>query len=309
MDPAERGRRPARRRENGGNALTALASAPGFTLIELLAVIFILALLIAIALPTFGRARQHARTTKCIGTMKGICNSIIAYGTQYKQMPPVVGEMPKPNSEDAFYNHYWSGVLIRKRFISLSDTYCTNPYGYTGGSREGFHEDDLKLKEVPPLPDYPSDSSSDPFWAPDDDDSPGYDYSMAWSLLGPHENGPTPRTANSVRPSKCVLVSEFNYVLRNSAAWNQDNGDGPGSLAGAMGGSGACYTRHIYSKYGGNNFAFADGHVSTVEARFEDALWNGWANDGRVREVYPMIEFYRGPSDDGWSFLAWAMAN
>ncbi|HYE60870.1 MAG TPA: type II secretion system protein [Phycisphaerales bacterium] len=53
--------------------------ARGFTLIELLVVISIIALLMAILLPTLSGAREAARRTKCLANLKGIGQGVQLY--------------------------------------------------------------------------------------------------------------------------------------------------------------------------------------------------------------------------------------
>ena len=55
----------------------------GFTLIELLVVVAIIALLIAILLPSLGRARTQAKNTQCLAVERGMAQSYYSYCTDY----------------------------------------------------------------------------------------------------------------------------------------------------------------------------------------------------------------------------------
>jgi prepilin-type N-terminal cleavage/methylation domain-containing protein/prepilin-type processing-associated H-X9-DG protein len=63
---------------------------PGFTLIELLVVVAIIALLIAILLPSLALARESARTTMCLANLKQMALATIMYSDEYK------GTLPGP---------------------------------------------------------------------------------------------------------------------------------------------------------------------------------------------------------------------
>ncbi len=54
----------------------------GFTLIELLVVVSILALLVAILLPSLGRARSRAQATRCLANLHSIGQGLVVYQTQ-----------------------------------------------------------------------------------------------------------------------------------------------------------------------------------------------------------------------------------
>jgi prepilin-type N-terminal cleavage/methylation domain-containing protein len=58
----------------------------GFTLIELLVVIAIIALLIALLLPALGKARESARSAKCMSNLRQMYVGDVAYHNDYKRL-------------------------------------------------------------------------------------------------------------------------------------------------------------------------------------------------------------------------------
>ncbi|MCP4250606.1 MAG: DUF1559 domain-containing protein [bacterium] len=63
-----------------------------YTLIELLVVISIIALLLAILLPSMSRAREQARTTKCLANLSQIGHATAMYLNEHNECPPLSPE-------------------------------------------------------------------------------------------------------------------------------------------------------------------------------------------------------------------------
>jgi len=64
----------------------------GFTLIELLVVVAIIALLIAILLPSLGKARELSNRSVCAANLRGISQSMNVYAADNSDLYPVVGK-------------------------------------------------------------------------------------------------------------------------------------------------------------------------------------------------------------------------
>src|SRR2546423_5449068 len=60
-----------------------------FTLVELLVVIGIIAILIAIILPTLARARESAKKTACLSNLRELGNSFRLYAAANKDVMPI----------------------------------------------------------------------------------------------------------------------------------------------------------------------------------------------------------------------------
>jgi prepilin-type N-terminal cleavage/methylation domain-containing protein/prepilin-type processing-associated H-X9-DG protein len=72
----------------------------GFSLIELLVVIGIVALLTAIVLPSFGKAREMARRTKCAANLRSVGLGLRMYLNESNEIMPIAAAMPSQNLND-----------------------------------------------------------------------------------------------------------------------------------------------------------------------------------------------------------------
>src|SRR5881409_3102170 len=75
-----------------------------FTLVELLVVIGIIAILIAILLPTLARARESAKKTACLSNLRELGNAFRLYAAQNKDVMPIgcVGNTTTSSAEKQF---------------------------------------------------------------------------------------------------------------------------------------------------------------------------------------------------------------
>ena len=90
------------------------ASQVGFTLVELLVVIGIIALLIAILLPTLGRAREQANRTGCLANLRSLGQAMYLYAHVHRDR--------LPNSNPA---NTWDATLGGRALCELAASYAT----------------------------------------------------------------------------------------------------------------------------------------------------------------------------------------
>jgi len=208
----------------------------GFTLIELLVVVAIIALLIAILLPSLGKARELANRGTCVANIRGIIQSTIMYSHDNAQSYPYLGANPVAKQAATFqgggglmYDMYYlvgTGGVAPKLFLCKSDG--------TGKTGAAPKPDNTTAALVPYTPTYWSTSTT----AVSADGNFCYSYSFAYQY---YDNKSLAAYWRDTMDSGVPIASDLN----------------PG---GATIPTGASKNSPLH-KFEGQNVGYGDGHA------------------------------------------------
>ena len=237
------------------------ASNPGFTLIELLVVISIIALLIGILLPALGAAREAARATQCLSTVRQIAIATNVYATEHRDLLPPAWT----GNTGTNYGNGWIGTA--ERFHDALESYVD----VARGSDESF---------------------GDFYWCPstvlpwNGTDEPKSTYSANVNVLMHFDRYNTPqstprlvRTDSIFRPSEVIALGDANQAsatvsgpiysggidgwVQNYVATFFNNPTNPLPIDGnidSTGGGIPIGIRYRHNNEQSANHAYADGH-------------------------------------------------
>jgi len=239
---------------------------PGFTLIELLVVVAIIGLLIAILLPSLGKARMVAKRTQCLATIRAWGQAVYTYaaenntyfgakrpapggpadlGTQWDQDPKAYD----PNSPyDGMYANQASHLLSLKTRFCPADMKAN--YGQPG---VGYYQNT-------PLPSYKFASYMYP------GDNPGPSTIQRMSIFRSLSSTMVMCDANSANNyGDCVAFITYNGGEGVYFSLNNNNPGGPRVYNVAYYGPGYNSQIEIQDRHGGKgSVLFLDGHADSV---------------------------------------------
>ncbi len=231
----------------------------GFTLIETLVVVAIIALLLAILLPSLSRARQLARSAQCLNNVRQMAIAAHSYASAQGRFPPYLGSGP-----DATVSYGWD-LQVR--------------YRWEGGQRKATAKPGLlwQGKTIEAINQCPSYKGGDN-WA--DYPYTGYNYNSSYvgyceyyaevSGWPPVPTGGIIVKANPARPEDvqqpagCAMFGDGEYVGGANKFMRSPFKGRDASFSGRSAGT------QGYRHAGRTNVAFCDGHAEPWIKRFTE---------------------------------------
>lgn len=108
----------------------------GFTLLEMMVVVAIIAILAAILIPNFTRARAQAQTAACLGNMKTIATALELYYTDNETYPPNLAKTPVDSTFAKTMDGYLNQIPVDPaagagKYYEISDSQTSGVWSYT----------------------------------------------------------------------------------------------------------------------------------------------------------------------------------
>jgi prepilin-type processing-associated H-X9-DG protein/prepilin-type N-terminal cleavage/methylation domain-containing protein len=231
-------------RSPGGDSVRSKA----FTLVELLVVIGIIAVLVAMLLPTLGRARSAARTVQCLSNLHQLATAACCYVNANAGYLPVA--YCSYTTPTAAYACNWD-------FTTITDLTTGQRTAVPGLLWQG--NTSAPIQQCPSF-DGGSNTAADPYT--------GYNYNTSYLGRGAFEVIKTPLRITQVRhPSVCAMFGDGQWQngadkYMRSPLPSPSDGNMTARTAGTQG------FRHD----GKTNVVYVDGHAETVGTCFTAGL-------------------------------------
>jgi prepilin-type N-terminal cleavage/methylation domain-containing protein len=137
------------------------AAKAGFSLVELLVVIGIIAILIALLIPSLSRAREQANRTRCQNNIRQIGQNLAVYVSDYGDFPVldatgVITAPTNPVSDKVpvFVAARRSGLLALRTQVEFRMSKLACPEGWASGGAEGYYDDPSIIRTGTAFMDY-----------------------------------------------------------------------------------------------------------------------------------------------------------
>ena len=222
----------------------------GFTLVELLMVLGIIAVLLALLLPTLAAARETAKTTQCLSNLRQLATAAAGYCAENDGSYPFARYVPE-TAGTIFYGWDFTVVVDRatgKRTVEPGLLWA----GHAGGAKSS-------AGQVQQCPSFAGSSATqaDPYT--------GYNYNTSRIGHGTDESVEAPARLGDIRnPARCALFGDGQWSsgankFMRSPYMIPGVDEFPNRSAGTQG----------FRHRGKTNVVFCDAHAETRADRYD----------------------------------------
>jgi prepilin-type N-terminal cleavage/methylation domain-containing protein/prepilin-type processing-associated H-X9-DG protein len=257
--------------------------AQGFTLIELLVVVAIIALLIAILLPSLSNAREISKRSACLAQMGGLSKGWFVYA----QMND--GFLMKANPKRTSFPAYpaYSGWIDNTGTSTLTNGDVSTPEG----DPSFLASNPSTLSTVSHSAMIPFCPNAKAYLCPNDSDYKGssikrtVSYSMNYYLNGdgfPHSSNlpATPNSSYALARYQSVVMPQNTFVFVEEVGANNNDGSFWSTVTPYSSNYPTAWVDYPGTYHGkGCNFSFADGHAENVKW-VDSTTWTVLPTDG-----------------------------
>ncbi len=219
-----------------------------FTLIELLVVVAIIAVLIAMLLPTLSTSREIAKSIYCLNNLRQMAIAADSYVQSYDDRYPI-----------AYYNKNVDGVFVSYAwdFVSIKDWTQSPPRKTV---KPGLLWQGITIKKIQQCPSFVGAAN----WF--EDPYTGYNYNTSYIGHGAGESIVAPAKISDVQnPADCALFGDGQY-LNGANKFMRAPWPNPGD-AGFFGrNAGTQGYRHLHK----TNVVFCDGHAISWDKCYKE---------------------------------------